>query len=306
MKKRKIITVAIISILLLGFVKIDNFDMVGSQKSNSKKMVYAEELSGNKDLDLTCNNALLMNLESGQVLVDVNSQDKIYPASLTKIMTTVAILENLEDPKVKLRVEEDVLNYAHEQGASTAGFKAGELVKAKDLIYATMLLSGADSSLTLANYLEGSEEGLVIKMNKLAEKIGMDRTHFTNVTGLHDDNHYTTAEDMAKLFQYSLENEDFRNIVKTKYYIISGTNEHLLGRPIKSRFYGVSSKNTDRDIRLLGGKTGYTSRAGLCLATWGEYDGEEYISITLGSDGDLTTEPNHLLDTIKLYKEIKK
>lgn len=294
-KKKRITLIFMALILFLAFI---NIRFYLGKNDNINKSVYAEEL----EKELTSQNNILVGLEDGEVLAGKNANDKTYPASLTKIMTSIVVLENLEDKNVKLRVEKDVLDYAYREGASTAGFKEGELVRAKDLLYGTMLLSGAESSLTLANYLEGSEEGLVSKMNKLAKEIGMERTNFTNVTGLHDENHYTTAGDMAKLLAYALENKDFRKIISTNYYMIAPTNEHKFGRPIKSRYYGLASKSKDKDIKFLGGKTGYTSEAGLCLASWSKYEGKEYISIVLGADGDLSTEPYHLLDTIKLYK----
>jgi D-alanyl-D-alanine carboxypeptidase (penicillin-binding protein 5/6) len=165
----------------------------------------------------------------------------------------------------------------------------------------TLLPSGADAAMGLAIRISGSESEFSKLMNKKAKEIGMDDTNFTNVTGLHDDNHYTTVKDIAKLLQYALKNEIFYEIFTTVRCSTSSTNRH----PGGITFYSTLSKKVDTyefdGGRIIGGKTGYTEEAGLCLASLAEKNGSKYILVTAGAAGDNYTEQYHIMDALTVY-----
>lgn len=249
--------------------------------------------------------AVLMERSSGEIIKEKNAEKKMYPASMTKIMTCIVALENISDLDHKVTITADILQEARSQGASTAGFEAGEIMTLRDLLYGMMLPSGAECCLRIARYLAGSETGMAELMNEKAEQIGMNHTNFTNSTGLHDVNHYTTAHDMALLLNAALDNEQFRNIFCSISYQVPSTNIRPNGFVLNSTLspYGEQMKLSNGII--LGGKTGYTSKAGLCLASLAEISGKEYILITGGADGDHDSEPYHLMDAEKIYGEVR-
>lgn len=248
--------------------------------------------------------AVLIRREDGHVLFEKNSGEKMYPASLTKMMTVLVALEELEDLEEEILLPEELFQPLYAQGASMAGFQPGERVKARDLLYGAMLPSGAECCQGLALNIAGSEAGFVELMNQKADALKMNHTHFANTTGLSDDDHYSTAADMAKLLDYALDNDTFREIFTASRHSTGGTNVH----PEGITFYStLSEKLSDPAIsggKILGGKTGYTSQAGLCLASLAEKGGKEYIFVSAGAEGNHETEPVHVEDAVAAYGEI--
>ena len=243
-------------------------------------------------LNITSSNAILVDLTSNEVIYERNANQMTYPASLTKMMTVLVAIENMTSDKMTVDVDFDKL---YEEGASIAGFTNGETVSTTDLLYGTMLPSGADASLTMAKHIAGSEAGFVELMNQKAEELGMRGTHFTNVTGLHDDNHYSTAYDMAILVKAALYNDEFREIYSAKSYTASN------GLTFTSRMFDRMSSPTFGDVEVLGGKTGYTHEAMLCLASYATDGEHEYVLVTTHANGGPSTPQYHVLDAIYLY-----
>ena len=149
--------------------------------------------------EMYSSNAVLYRLEDMELLLDVKGDERIYPASMTKMMTALVLIEQLDDWNEEVTVDADMFDQLYADQASLAGFSPDEVVSAKDLLYGVMLPSGAECSMALARKTCGSEEALVDLMNQKAEELGMENTHFMNVTGLHDENHNSTVKDMAKL-----------------------------------------------------------------------------------------------------------
>ena len=176
--------------------------------------------------DLYSSNAILISVDSNQILLDKSSDEKIYPASLTKIMTAILAIENLSNLNDRIYLSKDMFQRLHSQNASMAGFLANERVAAIDLIYGVLLPSGAESCIGLANEIAGSEKNYVRLMNEKVEKLGMKNTHFTNSTGLHNTKHYSTVNDIAKLLEYALENDTFREVYTSKRHTTKATNLH--------------------------------------------------------------------------------
>lgn len=172
------------------------------------------------ELPLLCDYVYLIDPDTGQVLIDRGSEERMYPASITKVMTSIIAIENIPDPEnVTIEFTQEMLNGLIAASANRAGFLPGDKPTALDHIYGDLLPSGADCSRALAFYISGSEEAFVELMNEKAQQLGMDHTHFVNTSGLHDDDHYTTCRDMMTLYLYCMQNETFMDILKTQVHV---------------------------------------------------------------------------------------
>lgn len=258
-----------------------------------------------RDGELYSRTGILVRLSDGAVMAQYNPKERIYPASLTKIMTCIVVLEHTDDLNKPVTIDGKTYNELYEQEASMAGFFPGEEARVIDLLYGSILPSGGECSAALAGYVSGLESSFVELMNEKAEELGMNRTHFVNATGLHDEEQYSTVEDMAELLKYALQNETFREIFCCRSYQVPSTNQHLGGFTIESSVFSLRDDWIFENGEILGGKTGFTDQAGLCLATLAVVGGEEYIAITAGAEGDHSTEPWHVYDAFYLYRLIE-
>ena len=212
----------------------------------------------------------IYDVTDGKVLYEKNSTEQISIASLTKIATTITAIETIDNLDKHVTITKDILSTVR-WDASIAGLKDGDNVTYRDLLFASMLPSGADATNSIAILTSGSVENFVERMNSLAKRIGLSNTHFVNVTGLDSKEHYSTASDVVKLLEYSLKNETFRNIFVTKEYTL--TNGLKVYSTIKSY-----SKAMDINIdKILGSKTGFTQGAMYCLTTLINKDGHDII-----------------------------
>lgn len=248
--------------------------------------------------------SILVDLNTNQVLAQNKSQSKIYPASLTKMMTAIIAIENIDNLNETMLLTEKHFETLYEREASMAGFQIGENVTLRDLLYGTLLPSGAECCLALADRIAGSESKFVNMMNSKAKELGMNNTLFCNSTGLHNANHYSTVEDMAKLLQYALKNKEFRTIFTSRQYSISSTNLHPEGLTFYSTLFRSMSDTKVVGGNIIGGKTGYTDEAGLCLASLAQIDGKEYIFVSVKANGDHQTQPYHILDANNVYNQV--
>ncbi len=250
----------------------------------------------------------------GTVIMDIDKDKIAFPASLTKIMTAVVTLERVNDLSAKVVMDADIFEIAAAENAAIAGFIAGEEVTILDLLYGTLLASGADATLALARYVSatdtmpGSEEAFAVLMNEKAAELGLTRTVFMNASGLHNPKHYSTAYDTALLFAYALKNEIFRQIITSQEYIMAPTNMHAEGFKIGSTVRSVFKKAGLEMYPVLGGKTGYTLEAKLCLASFVtiDYNGvpKDFILITLGAgDGTYKTQ-YHAMDAYEVFRTV--
>lgn len=270
---------------------------------------YSVQVANGRSGQLYSPCAVLINRDTGEILMDMDGGERIYPASLTKIMTAIVAIEHTDDFTQRVTVEKNVFGDLCEKDASMAGFEPGEEVSLRDLLYGILLPSGAECCLTYARHVAGTEAAFVDLMNQKAEELGMCRTHFSNTTGLHEENHYTTAEDMAALLQYALSNETFREAFTSKTYDVEPTNIHPKGICLQSTLskgieeIKMEGKAMEAEM-ILGGKTGYTDEAGLCLASLAEISGQEYILVTAGAAGSHQTEPYNILDALEVYQRL--
>lgn len=271
---------------------------------NKKQEVFNKEKEEVPLGELHSEAAVLLD-EGGRILGSKNLEKRIYPASLTKIMTVILSIEKLDNIQEKTILREKIFPELYIRDASMAGFLPGEKVTYKDLLYGALLPSGAECCVALAESICGSEKEFVSEMNKEAKKLGMKNTHFTNTTGLHNDNHYTTVEDLSRLLCYAMKNQEFSKIFTTFFYSVPATNKH----PEGFTFFSTLSQELERagveNTCILGGKTGYTSSAGLCLATIAEINGKKYFFITAHAQGSHNTEPYHVLDSFSVYGKLE-
>ena len=252
-------------------------------KHEAAQDVLLKEFRIPQDLSISSPNAVLMRAADGSVLFEKSSDARIYPASMTKIMTAVVALENLSDLGESIILHENIFPALYQANASIAGFMEGEYVNAIDLLYGLMLPSGAECAIGLARHAAGDERAFVDLMNEKAYELGMTDTHFTNTTGLHDADHYSTARDIGVLLQYAIGNDTFYEIFTSVRHTTPPTNKHEAGVTCYSTLFANISSAGFEGGSILGGKTGYTENAGQCLASLAEKCGERFILITCGA-----------------------
>ena len=244
--------------------------------------------------------ALLMDVNENRVIAAKGADVRTYPASVTKVMTLLVAVENITDFTDTFTMTYAITDPLYIANATVAGFSNNEAVTMEDLLYGTILPSGADACQALAMYVAGSDEAFVDMMNERAQEMGLKNTHFTNTSGLHDRDHYTTAEDMAVILRTAMENEHCRQVLSTYRYTTAATPQHpegiLLESTLFSRMYGTEPDGAT----VVAGKTGYTTEAGHTVVSYAEgLDGHDYILVTLkGSNKWKTT-----YDAIELYTE---
>lgn len=254
--------------------------------------------------------AIVMEADTGMILYAKDMEAKNYPASITKIMTALVVLEQCE-------LDEEVLYSYHathsiEYGSSSIARTEGEVLTVEESLYALMLASANECANALAEHISGSTEEFAVLMNEKAKELGCVNTHFTNANGLHDENHYTCAYDMALITKAALENEDFRRIAGTDYYTLRATNKNDEELWMQNHHYMIAPYRTSKylDETIFAGKTGYTSDALNTLVTCGERNGMDVIVVTMRtrSTGErgvpLFTDTAALLDYANNFRKL--
>ena len=235
---------------------------------------------------------------NGQVLWTVNPDERIYPASMTKVMSAVLMIETGADPDETVLITEAMWAGLIEANASVAGFYPGDEPTFRDLLYGVLIPSGADADNALAVTYFGSIETFVAQMNRKAAELGMSSTHFTNCTGLHDPDHYSTVHDITVLMEYALQNPLFCEIINTREYTTGPLLSHPEGLTMTSTSWPLINDGDDtfQIPGFLGGKTGFTNPAGRCLTSHAEFNGMHLILTTAHSDGI-----GHIADAASVY-----
>ena len=257
--------------------------------------------------DVDAEAVYFINLDTGKVIYEKDADKKVYPASTTKIMTALLALENIPDldtPQIELKLY--IQNALSGTGASLAGILRGETFTSRELLYAALLPSGNEAAMMLGDYVgDGSLDYFAEMMNEKAAELGAVNTHFVNASGMHDDDHYTTAYDMYLITMAALENETFREIVSTNYYY---AGEDQNGNPLhwNTTNFLISPGSTYYYPYATGVKTGTTDEAGRCLVSTAEKDGYHYLMVMMGapqydSNGEKLEENMVFKQTIELY-----
>lgn len=218
--------------------------------------------------------AYIYNLSTDQIIYEKNADSKIYPASMTKVMTALVALENIKDLNEVVSMDQYDFEGLWEAGASMANLEVGEKVTYLDLIYGIILPSGADACRATSRLLFGSEENMVKEMNKKAKELGLKNTHFENSTGLHADNHYTTVKEMGLITQTALKNKVFKDIFTTRSYRTSTTNKYMASSILK--YYWRSHTGISH---IKGCKTGYTDVSRSCLTSLVESQENDIVCV---------------------------
>lgn len=249
-------------------------------------VVYAEEFN------ITSKSVILYNMNENKVLYELKSNEKLQIASLTKIMTVITAIEHNDDLNKEVVITNDMLKGISEY--TQVGFKEGDRPTIKDLLYGSMLPSGADAVNALAISTSGSINKFVELMNEEAKKLKLNDTLFDNPIGMDSENNYSTASDMAKLLIYSLKNKTFKEVFTAREYKIECLNKTVKTTLVSySRSYGLDVS------QITGAKSGFTDGAGLCLASTSTFDDVNYLLITLGAS--TKSRSNAVRDSLEIY-----
>ena len=242
--------------------------------------------------------AILVDIKTGRVLYSKNAKEQKFPASTTKIMTAILALEygNLNDVvTANITALSPITNED-----SHMGILIGEQLTLEQLLYGMLVYSANDAANVIATHIGGTPENFVELMNQKAQEIGAINTHFVNAYGIHDENHYTTVEDMVIMARYAMQNDKFREIVKTPIYKIPPTEKYTSERNLPNTNLFVSSYRSAEfyNKNVTGIKTGSTNAAGYCLVTSAEAEGTELLTVVFKAPNKSTsyTDSKTLLD----------
>ncbi|MFW6389686.1 MAG: D-alanyl-D-alanine carboxypeptidase family protein [Halanaerobiales bacterium] len=241
-----------------------------------------------QELELNAKSAILIETDTEQVLFEKNIDEELPPASITKIMTLLIAMEEVEDGNISLDDEITVSQNAASMGGSQIYLAANDRVPFRDLIKAVAIASANDASVAIAEAISGSYSGFISLMNERAEELGMENTNFVNSTGLPDDEHYTTAEDIVKM---SKELVKYEEILEWSSIWVD-----YIELPDREAMVANTNKLINEYQGMDGLKTGHTSEAGYCLTATARREDTRLISVVLDSE----TEEDRRNDTDNL------
>lgn len=220
--------------------------------------------------------------ETGDVLAEKHSDERMYPASMTKVMTLLVAAERLTDRTGSYTMTREAADYCFVNKCSVVGYEVGEQIPVIELFYGCILCSGADACLGLVECAAGSHVAFTAWMNEKAEELGLSgTTHFANCVGIYDDEHYTTARDMALILRAAMADEFCRTVLTTPIYMSEPTPEHPEGQVLSNWFLRRIETQDSGGVTVLGGKKGYVSQSGNCAASCGTDEaGHTYLCVT--------------------------
>ena len=267
------------------------------------------------DFSTSCASIELVSLDTGTTVYRKNADQRREPASLTKIMTYIVVSEQVKDLQgTNVPITKKVIDMLLGTGSSMSGIKAGDVMTAYQLLNCMMVPSGNDAALVLADYVGGGDAGRFVDlMNQKAKALGCKGTNFTNPHGLHDANHYTTADDLAKITRYAMSLPYFMQICSQTRYSYKPVGGPDAGKQLPT----LSTTNLLIDKNALGGKyfyqyakgikTGHTDEAGYCLVSTASADGYSYLCVALGApsvdaNGRAVKTRCEMVDSAELYR----
>ncbi len=301
MRKKLIINIVVcLIVVVLGGCKSSSKDLLSFEETSSigyamdnqlsKADFFAEDLviiSSEENLgddpELTSASSLLINITDQKMIYAANVYDRLYPASLTKLMTALVVLKygELTD---SVTISYDA-SHITESGAKLCGFKEGDVISMDALLKCLLVYSGNDAAVAIADHISGSEEAFVELMNKEVKKIGAAHTNYVNSSGLHDDNQFTTAYDIYLIFNELTNYETFRSVIGTSSYKAEYKDKN--GNSKEKTFKATNSYLSDEEttpegVQIIGGKTGTTRKAGNCLVLLSkDSQNKEYIAVIM-------------------------
>lgn len=300
--RAKVLIVLLIGLILFGITRC----VAPQQEKPDKNAGVVAPVVNPIDRKLSSDSAIVVDLENNKILYSKEPDAKRYPASLTKMMTLYVAIKENKDLDRTVVIPESAFTNLYEEGAATSGLMPGEALPFKDLLYAMMLPSGADAAKSIAILTAESESDFVKLMNDSAADLGMKNTYFTNVTGLQDPKQITTARDMALLLRVGVKDKTFRKVITSMEYVTAPTAQHpeglALAHSLKKQKEKYDSTLSTQPFELIGGKTGYTPEAGICLASIAKStDGRMAIAVTLRAHGDSDNYYPIIEDACTLY-----
>ncbi|MCR5799385.1 MAG: serine hydrolase [Lachnospiraceae bacterium] len=263
---------------------------------------YTNATSAISEEEVQSRYASLINATTGEAILSKNGRDRMYPASMTKVMTVLVACEHITDLNDEFEITIEDTDYAYIHDLSCAGFEAGEKVPVKDILYGAIMPSGGECCHALERYVAGDEDKFIEMMNDKAKELGLTGTHYTNSAGLYSDDHYTTLYDMSMVMKAAIENDLCRQILHKHIYVTKATEQHPEGLELSNWFQRrIEDKYTKTEV--LGAKTGYVVQAGNCAVSYtvGD-DGTVYICAT----GNAHSAWRAIYDHVSLYDKYVK
>ena len=261
---------SILSFLIILGVFCSLFSITGSAYAPSNFTVNAQY-------------CMLSNMDTGEILYSKNADERLYPASITKLMTALVVCENVDDLNQTVTIDSDLLESLLGTDSSLSYIVKDEVLSIDQLLHYLLITSGNDTALVLAKYVGGTVDRFIEMMNETAAKLGMNSTHFDNPHGLPDDNHYTTVNDIHKLATAAFAVEKIKTICGYSRYQMPATNLHG-ERTLSTTNFLIDKTTTYFYKYCTGGKTGYTESAGRCIVSTAEKEGMHYLSIVMNAD----------------------
>ena len=251
----------------------------------TKTLISFKETENTKEApkDNDAESLIVVNSNTSEIVTARNPHKKLYPASTTKVMTILVAAERAQNYEDTFTMTREITDAMYSQEATVAGFSAEEEVTITDLLFGTILSSGGDAALGLAEKIAGSEKAFVALMNQKAEELGLKDTHFTNVTGLYNARHYTTAYDMAVILKSAMEIPICKEALSTYIHQTRKTEQHPEGIKLHATLFDLMYGTEPETATILGGKTGYVNESGYCIASYGENNTTktEYLVVTM-------------------------
>lgn len=254
--------------------------------------------------DVISERSIMIDLETGDILMQKGYKDRISPASMTKVLTVLVAAEHLSEEQLDdtFTITPEITSYVWQHDCSAVSWSDDETVTVRDLLYGTILPSGADAAVGLATYIAGSQEAFVDMMNEKIDELGLSQSsHFTNCVGLYDDNHYSTVYDIAMMMEAAIENNLALQALSAHKYTTSSTMQHPDGIEISNWFLRrIEDKDTGGEV--IAAKTGFVNESRNCAVSYGrDTSGNEYVICTQGS----TSSWRCIYDHVAMYKRFE-
>lgn len=266
---------------------------------NLYTLSFADSTIPNPDFQIYSSGSVLMDASTGKVLIQKDMNKQLYPASTTKILTAIIAIEKLDLSSTLTASRSAVM--AIPSGYSNAGIKVGESLNVNDLLEMFLIHSANEVGYIFAEEISGNIENFANLMNQKATELGCINTHFTNPSGIHDINHYSTAYDMAIIARYCMKNETFRNIVNKKSCKFSATDLYPEERYFKNTNSLLDPSNRYYYEYAIGIKTGFTTQAKNCLIAGAQKNGIELIAVMLGAEATENGQSGRYIDAKNLF-----
>ncbi|MCI8272701.1 MAG: D-alanyl-D-alanine carboxypeptidase [Clostridia bacterium] len=293
--KNKLIIMIFIFFL---FINIFSLSYAETSSGNTDSNSSSDEATSTNQLHLYSDAAILIDSVSGKVLCGKNENVRMFPASTTKVLTAIIALENCDLSEKMTASYNAVMSIP--VGYSNAAIQPGETLSFQELLDVFLVHSANEAGFIIAEHISGSVENFSVLMNQKAQELGCVNSNFTNPSGIHDENHYSTAYDLAIITKYCMENETFRNIISKKSCKVAATDKY------QERFFSntndlINPKSKYYYEYSIGGKTGFSTPAKNCLISASVKDNLELISVILHAQSTENGESARYVDSINLF-----